>query len=50
MKRRERYLSPEFDVLDLLVEDRTLLTDGSGSQFDDISDGGEGGGGDWEIL
>ena len=50
MKRRERYLSPEFDVLDLLVEDRTLLTDGSGSQIDDISDGGEGGGDDWEIL
>ena len=28
----------------------SLLTDGSGSQFDDISDGGEGGGDDWEIL
>ena len=44
------YVSPDFDLLDVLAEDRMLLTDGSGSQFDDIGDGGEGGGDGWDIL
>lgn len=50
MKRTNMYFPPDFELLDLLVEDRTLLTDASGSQFDDIIDDGEGGGDDWEIL
>ena len=50
MKRKSYYTTPTCQTLDVLVEDRTLLTDGSGSQFDDIGDGGEGGGDDWEIL
>ena len=48
--KREYYVSPDFDLLDVLAEDRMLLTDGSGSQFDDIGDGGEGGGDGWDIL
>ena len=48
--RRKPYISPEFEVFTVWVEDRTLLTDGSGSQFDDIGDGGEGGGDGWDIL
>lgn len=50
MKRQTSYQRPDFERLDLLVEERTLLTDASGSQFDDISDGGEGGGDGWDIL
>jgi len=43
------YTSPATEIFDLLAEDRTLLTDGSGSQFDDIGDGGEAGD-DWIIY
>ena len=51
MIRNNRFYTPPYaEVLPCLTEDRTLLTDGSGSQFDDISDGGEGGGEGWEIL
>ena len=50
MKRKSYYTTPTCQTLDVQAEDRTLLTDGSGSQFDDIGDGGEGGGDDWEIL
>ncbi len=50
MKKKAFYLTPACQTLDVLAEDRTLLTDGSGSQFDDIGDGGEGGGDGWDIL
>lgn len=48
--RRKNYVRPDFVFLDILAEDRTLLTDGSGSQFDDIGDGGEAGGDGWDIY
>ena len=48
--KRKLYIPPEIEVFTIWVEDRMLLTDGSGSQFDDIGDGGEGGGDGWDIL